>query len=257
MFKNGGSTLDWILKRNFKDAFREWHGPEANSTLFVSDCAQFLETNPGVQVISSHHLRFPIDLTRDDLVPLVILRHPIDRIASVFEHERRKFGIHRNNPKFESLSKWLRIAVANEPYNVCDSQTVFIADGATYYDPPDKTALVRAKETMESLPFVGVVNRFEASMLVLERMVQKRRPSFDAAFFPQNVSIGRHSTLEHRLAAIENDLEPDIWNCIWNNNRYDLELFEAANKRLDETLLGIKESSSQLTNLRCRCLALR
>lgn len=40
-FKNGGSTFDWILKRNFGHKFAEFHGPTAQDTLLEADILPF------------------------------------------------------------------------------------------------------------------------------------------------------------------------------------------------------------------------
>lgn len=59
IFKNGGSTIESILEREFGSGFVSLHGPEAGSTLVDSDLAEFLLVEPGVMAISSHHLRYP------------------------------------------------------------------------------------------------------------------------------------------------------------------------------------------------------
>jgi hypothetical protein len=257
MFKNGGSTLDWILKKNFGSLFFEFHGPVATSTQRVSDCLTFLHDHPHAKALSSHHLRFPIDTTREDILPLLILRHPVDRVISVFEHERRQPGIKRSDAKFASLSNWLRSTIANEPYSVCDTQTVFVADGGTYYEPPNSIALVRAMETLNCLPFCGVVNLYAESMVVLEDIVRQWNPGFDAAYFPQNVSIGRHVLLTHRLEAIEKELDQELFDYLWLNNAYDIELFKAATSKLFARLHAIDDWETKLNDLKSRCDALR
>lgn len=257
VFKNGGSTLDWVLKRNYGSSFLEWHGSGVNSTLRVSDCSAFLDTHPEARAISSHHLRFPVDTTNDELFPLVILRHPVDRVASIFEHERRQPGIERTDPKYASLANWIRYAIANQAYSVCDTQTVFLADGGTYYEPPNRTVVHRAIETLMSLPFCGVVNCYAESMLVLEDIVHEWDPGFEAAFFPQNVSIGRHATLEHRLEAIANEIGAELNDYLWMNNAYDIELFEAASSKLSIAVKSIDGWESKLQDLNARCCALR
>jgi len=59
-FKNGGSTLDWILKRNFGNKFAEFHGPSKHDSLLEADILGFLNKFPQVMALSSHHFRFPI-----------------------------------------------------------------------------------------------------------------------------------------------------------------------------------------------------
>lgn len=257
IFKNGGTTLDWVLKRNYGSSFLEWHGADANSILTASDCYAFLANHPEATVASSHHLRFPIDSTHDELFPLVMLRHPIDRVGSIFEHERRQLGIKRVDPKYASLGHWLDWTVTNQPYIVCDTQTVFFADGGTYYAPPDHTAVSRAIETLDNLPYCGVVNYYVESMLVLEDIVREWNPVFDASFFPQNISVGRHATLESRLESIKNEIGSELYDYLWLNNTYDIELFDAATSKLFNALKSVDGWENKLVELQARCQALR
>src|SRR5207249_3323610 len=51
----------------------------------------FLDSQPGVQAVSSHQARPPLP-ARFDVVPIVFIRHPLDRIESVYEFVRRDTG---------------------------------------------------------------------------------------------------------------------------------------------------------------------
>lgn len=193
----------------------------------------------------------------DRILPLVILRHPVDRAISVFEHQRRQIGVVPTDSKFTTLSRWLEWTITNEPSSVCDTQTVFLADGGTYYQAPDRLALTRAVDVLGGLPFCGVVNHYTESMVVLENMVRCWRPGFDAAFFPQNVSVGRHVSLEGRLEAIKREIGQSLFDHLWVNNVYDLELFDLAVSKLFNAVGAIDQAALQLQELRVRCNALR
>ncbi len=90
LFKNAGTTVDSLLERSFGPAWRPLE--RAPNTRFVSadDFLRLAIRDPAVQAISSHSARLPTPSDPQIVFhPVVFLRHPIDRIRSVYEFERR------------------------------------------------------------------------------------------------------------------------------------------------------------------------
>ena len=253
IFKNSGSTLDWILRRNFGDTFAELHGPDQNSTLRSSDLESFLAANANINVVSSHHVRLPLDAHQArSIMPILFLRHPVDRIASMYEHDRRQNGVDPADPKFHSLRLWVADAIERTSFNVCDMQTMFLAASGTYYSAPTIVECYEALEVLAELPFCGVVDEFEASMVVLESKIRPWMPQFDAAYFPQNVSRGRAAVLPHRLSLMERELGRETYNRLLMENQYDLRLYEAGKAKLKAALESIPDWEMRIAELRSR-----
>ena len=59
IFKNGGTTIESILRREFGGGFATVHGPRASSVLDAKGLTKFLRLHPGISAVSSHHLRYP------------------------------------------------------------------------------------------------------------------------------------------------------------------------------------------------------
>lgn len=255
IFKNGGSTLDWILRRNFGSQFMEFHGDTANSTLTAPDIAKMIKDHPDHIAFSSHHFRLPID-TVPNIFPLCFIRHPLDRIASIFEQERRMASADANHPLINSFSEWLQDALRNRPFIVCDAQVSFYARGGVYYEPPTLDCLEDAIDELKKLPFFGVVNEYDTSMVILEQQLKQWWPTFDAAFFPQNQSA-REYELSERLARLALRLPPNIYDHLMRNNQYDLSLFEYASKLLTARAELIFDFDEQKAKFNDRCAALR
>ncbi len=255
IFKNGGSTLDWILKRNFGEQFREFHGPSSESTLFAPSIAKMLEENPGFSAFSSHHFRFPVEGI-DNVVPLSFVRHPLDRVPSIYEQERRAQSDHLDDPVFESLSSWVAHALQHRPMLLCDAQVSFFGRGGIYYEVPSEDCLLDAKDVLDSLEFVGVVSQYEESMALLEHVLRRWWPTFDASYFIQNASA-RERTLEERLARLARLLEPEVYKALVLNNRYDLNLFEYAQRIQATRSSAIDDFSERVADLRMRCQSLK
>lgn len=251
IFKNGGSTLDWILRRNFGDAFREVHGPNAESTLVEEDIELILKEDPSSIAFSSHHFRFPIDrLLR--VFPIVLLRHPLDRVASIFEQERRAGLV----DSYTGLADWVHRCLEERPYVLCDTQTSFLARGGVYYEPPNEIDLSTARTRIEAFDFVGVVDEYDASMVSLEHQLRPWWPDFDARYFPQNRS-DRDPSLGARLAILEKLLGDELFRRLERNNLYDAQLVEYARSKLHQKLEETAGAHAAIEDFAARCATLR
>lgn len=230
-FKNGGSTLDWILKRNFGNQFAEFHGSTAQDSLLETDILEFFRRSPDVKALSSHHFRFPIHCSAGDfeLLPISFLRHPIDRIYSVYAHEQRDNAFEGRS--IASFKDWLEISINMRPYSVRDVQTNLYGDGGTYYEVPDICTFERACRFIDGLEFCGIVEEYDKSMVWLEEILSKYGLSFDAAYQRQNINPGRAQSLQERVYEIKGQLKPPLYNQLLMNNAYDLELYEYALKK--------------------------
>jgi hypothetical protein len=90
IFKNGGSTVESILEREFCDGFAGLHAPDADPTLAHSDLAEFVRCHDGITAVS----RPPYSLseTRSRLhcvFRLRLLRHPLARLHSYYAYLNR------------------------------------------------------------------------------------------------------------------------------------------------------------------------
>jgi len=256
LFKNGGSTLDWILRKNFDRQFMEFHGETADSTLVAPDIERMIQENPDHIAFSSHHFRLPLDTITDiPVFPILFLRHPLDRVASMFEQERR-MADEENDPSFSSLSDWIESAVRNRPYILCDSQVSFLARGGVYYEPPNEFCLEDATDALDHLPFFGLVSEYDVSIVLLEHQLQRWWPGFDGAYFPQNEG-SRDRGLESRLERLASHLTPHAYAALLRNNKYDLALFEYARAELMTRTARIVGFSEKLDSLKQRKVMLR
>ena len=253
-FKNGGSTLDSILKRNFGDSFLSFHGSNANANLISSDIALMMAEHPRVQAFTSHHFRLPVDEI-PNILPLWMIRHPLDRIPSIFEQERRSSTTAHDDAAFSSLSVWLEEAIVERPSLVCDAQVLFFANGGI----PAITTELHLQQAMLALhqaPFCGVVSEFDASMVVLEVLLQPWWPDFSAEYLPQNQSL-RDPKIEDRLDLFSAVLSPAVLKAALISNKYDIALFEYSRQLLARAIRKIPDFESRLADFRSRCAALR
>ncbi len=95
-FKNGGSTLDWILERTFGSALVSHHADHSDGRLVEEDILAVVDAHSHAQAFTRHYFRLPLQASCGFL-PLWLVRHPLDRIPSIYEQERRTLAKGRND----------------------------------------------------------------------------------------------------------------------------------------------------------------
>ena len=115
LFKNAGSTLDSILARHFKTTWQAFDLPSrAVGSLKSEELAEFLTARPHLQAISTHQAKLlSTQIPGYRYYPLVFLRHPLDRIASVYaylkrlpEQDRREHVLMAKKYSLADFVKW-------------------------------------------------------------------------------------------------------------------------------------------------------
>lgn len=254
-FKNGGSTLDWILERNFGESLISHHADHSNGRLVEADILAMIQAHPETQAFTSHHFRLPLQATAG-LLPLWLVRHPLDRIPSIYEQERRTLAQGPDDPRYASLEAWLAQALETRPFMICDSQVQFFAQGGIAFEAPTEVSLREAIKVLDASPYSGVVSDYDKSMVMLEVLMQRWWPNFDAAYLPQNLSQ-RDPTIEQRLESLREVISPDLFQQLLVQNRYDLALFEYARQLLARRAQRVVGFDQRLSDFRERCNALR
>ncbi|WOJ93441.1 hypothetical protein R0135_16895 [Congregibacter variabilis] len=257
LFKNAGTTLDWSLERSFGDRFCDHRG-DADMRANPEYLANFLKRNPRLQALSSHWLPFPLPSVEGlRLVPLVILRDPIERILSVYEFERRQAVDHPGTRKardgdLQSYVAW-RLEKGTGP--VVRNYQVRMMSG-TYPGSGDEAQFDRAVALLNGLPAIGMVDRYRESAVMFEQTLKQDFPDLDLAFRRQNVrDSSDHRSSDERRAAVEEELGP-LLQSVREANSLDIALYELACRRFETHWQGLKESDVLLDELDARCMKL-
>lgn len=88
LFKNAGTSVDRILQQNFGPLWQsaEFMAEGADNTQAVAD---WISKTPTAAAFSTHTLRGPVpQISGVTIIPLVLLRDPVARIASAYRFER-------------------------------------------------------------------------------------------------------------------------------------------------------------------------
>lgn len=238
IYKNAGCTVDAILKKNFTHADIE--GVNHYDTVDAQELLQFVLAHPHLKAISSHTTRLPGPCDQNVMFhPLVFLRHPIDRVGSVYSFERQvpanthQAGNIARETNFREYVRW-RLVEGNGP-TITNFQTIYLSgrerDMRTAV--ATKSDLETALERLNVLGFVGIVELFDDS---IRRMQSYLSPYFsvDTSFEVENRSADRKETLEERIEEIEIALGPNLYAELLDRNALDLELYKKARLLYEE-----------------------
>lgn len=241
IFKNAGTSVDELLRANFGARWVAREFPYSAKRHSNSDLvAKFLEHHSEVVAMSSHTARPPLpQLAGATVFPVLFLRHPIDRLGSVYAFQRRRCDMPATSlAKQEDFAGYLRNQLSR-PRQARNLQTFILAGFAPLEIENERE---RALWALENLPFIGLVEAYEASISQLVSLLRKQFPRFRIVRARRNVAPSRPRTLDQRLARIRHQLGADLYTEICLANEVDLEIFAIIRKRYPTTPRGLFSS---------------
>lgn len=251
IFKSGGMSLDAMLRQSFGGRFAELDPVREHLIWTEVDLLRNLQVRPELRCVASHQLRQPLlGNSSIRLFPFFILRHPIDRLRSVYEYERRpdrratfrhKIGDWANEldfkhfymrcKEFQHTRRLISNFQTGQIGHRNDLQEV-ARDPMIYWSEVAEKDLLCALRFMESLPVVGVLERFDESIIALKKAYSLNFPELLQRSAMINVSR-KILPLPQKLAEIEAELGSVFYQTMLQDNAMDLALWQAANAKLD------------------------
>lgn len=261
IFKNAGSTLDWSLRRSFGPAFCE-HRDDAAMREAPRDTLAAAVSESSMVALSSHNLPSPPP-SLDGIVfhAVFLLRHPIERALSVYAFERQQQAMTpgAQAAKRMNLQDYVAWRLQDEVRPVIRNfQTRFLAGGAVRHgsDTLTSDAVAAAHQRLTAGAPVGLVDRYDASMVALEAALRPFFPGLDLAYMPQNVSRGAGPAAALDVTGAQEQLGP-LWEPLLAHNAQDLALYEAAGAALERRIAALPDAGRDLEQFRQRLAALR
>ena len=254
LFKNAGSTLDWSLHKQFGSAFVD-HRDGDSMRLGADFLGPYIESNAMLAAISSHDVRFPLpDSKSFELLPVIALRHPIDRARSVYDFERRQEAntpgaIKAKELSFADYIRWrmlpdVKSTIRNFHCAFCTSNFDSEIGEQGYLD---SVAL------LTKTPLMVIVERYDESMLLLEQQLQQHFPAIDLSYVRQNATPDREDDLEQRIKNVFDQLGPELTVEFREKNHWDMKLYEDARAIFIERLGALPRVKDLLRDFQSRC----
>jgi len=226
LFKNAGTSFDHVLRRNFPQAWasREFPGPPARR---APGLAQWIAGETHIRAFSSHTALLPVPAVAGTrILPAIFVRHPIDRLRSAYRFETRQnadtYGA--KLAKRADFAGYVAERLANPKDVVCRN---FQARRLAMALPSDRRELgVRAVEAAKELPFVGLVEAFDASVDRFADCASALGVAFTPLGVRKNTGEEAGLGLEERLFRARAELGTALFENLCAENAADLKLFE-------------------------------
>ena len=238
IFKNAGSTIDYMLQNSFGESWATFDSKLAESKVSPEQMADFIVQNPGIRAVSSHQAWLPLPaISNVQVFPVVFIRHPLDRARSVYDFERRQ-GINEG-PASEGAEHAMRLSFADylrwrfdysENGLVHNCQTMWLLREKRYFGHHVITEkdFDKACIQLESLDFFGLVEDFQRSIKLLADGLAQQGVKLDITDHVVNSTSGRQGSLPRRLAALRENVGEMLWGELQERNRWDCLLHDVA-----------------------------
>jgi Sulfotransferase family len=259
IFKNGGTTIESILRREFGLGFATVHGPADDSVLDGEDLTEFLRRHPRIWAISSHHLRYPKPVVPGWVIfDCCFLRHPLDRLVSLYNQFRRTgssgpFSVRANG---QTPREFMKHLVRDAPHMVNDVQVTHLANSGIFARPANERDLERATEVVRNMAVPGIVEMFDESLLAAEYFLKPAFPELRLHHNPENVSRPDRTRHSNQMPGLEQMLidlwGADVYSDLLRLNQLDLELFRQAKIENQRRLDLIPDYQERLVEFRAR-----
>jgi hypothetical protein len=230
IFKNAGTTLDWILEQNFGTDFTD----DRNDQRMVREPQYLLDTvksNPELRAISSHSM--PLPIVEDDQInfhTIVMLRHPLLRVRSVYQFERKQRAATPGATMAKKLSfkdyvDWrMRASVAS---TIRDMQVRYLTRNSN----KDREVLTEehfmsACQFVDGNSLIGLVERFDQSMLLFSKYLASIGVDMNFSYQKQNVSNTPKAGKTQQIDSLKDDLGASLYQTLVEKNSMDLRLYE-------------------------------
>lgn len=228
LFKNAGTSLDHILKENFKEGWHEHEGPGPGWR--AEDVTEYLIQHPEIVVLSSHTaLLPPPELPNTTVYPVIFIRHPIDRIRSIYEFERKQTADTEGArmAKQTDMAGYIKWRLGRKgDRSIRNFQAYRLAFAVPEsMDGRKLSEDERAMKALETLPFIGVVEKFDESLARLQDWLKPVFPHIEFKPTKANVTQSREMTLEERAAQLETEIGSSAFQDLVQANALDLKLY--------------------------------
>jgi hypothetical protein len=256
LFKNAGSTIENLLDRNFGERLCRLDTADRDGRLSNDVLLSYLKDNPHIEAVSSHHLRHPIPAAPGFLFfDLCFLRDPLDRIRSIYDYLREKPSA--GDPLSDlagtwSLAEFVPRVIEAMPHHVNDVQVNLLANAGDYDHPPGKADLDRATKRMLETSWLGVVDRFNESIVGGQNLLDPVFPGLLCAVPPVNASGGLDDALQLRLSKLEKACGPGVYSDLARLNTLDCELLRKARAEVTRRFNLVPNRDTRLRSLEQR-----
>ena len=229
-FKNAGTSFDKILTESFPCKWNEREFKHVRSPFHAKEVEDWIISTEDCIAFSSHTVQFPIgEICGVKVIPFFFLRHPIARLRSVYDFEKKQ------EPR---LTFGARLAEKSSFAQYIEGCLTFFDDKQcrNYHchklvpgDGNDSQIFIAAVSIIESIECFGIVNRFGESVALFGRVYGDAFPDFISKEVRENVTAMKSE--EDAIEEMKVELGADLFKSLIDANHLDIRLYEYAVKR--------------------------
>ena len=219
LFKNAGTSLDQVLKRNFGDRWvtREFSMTTDDNSAQV---AEWIRSEPEAVAFSTHTALGPIpEIEGVRIITVMLLRDPIARIRSAYRFERKQdadtWGAEL--AKEHDLEGYVRARLGRPKDRQCRN---FQTHRLATLVPGEGAELDRALKGLAQLSVVGLVDGFDDTMTRLSDIIRPDFPDFAWESVRANTTSGEKKP--------QTDQDHIVDALLMGHNRDDFNVLRAA-----------------------------
>jgi len=259
IFKNAGSSFDSALKELFMEQFVDHRDDQQIVRGKEEYLINFLDQHQNIQAFSSHSIHFyPKNNEKYNLYPVYFVRHPIDRIRSVYSFEKKQVPANTKGSKKAkelNMNDYISWYMKDDsPFTIRNSQTIFLSGLGPGVANMDKK-YIKALVNLKNIFLLGIVDRYDKSMVVFEEYLKNIFPSIDLSYIRRNITdTDTQSTVDEKAQKLLSQLDEKLQKEVLQKNEYDLKLYSKANELLDQKIADIDNFEQKLQNFEDRCL---
>jgi len=245
LFKNAGSTIDAALKLKFKDNFVD----DRNDFEMINNKSYLLKilSDKKIKALSSHHIPIhPILPSNVTIIEIIMFRHPLNRVASVYNFERKHdvslFSSHpgvqmANKLNIEDYVKWRLKTTSGGTIRNFHMNKIF----GNSYKEKGKNEIIKR---LESITLLGIVENFNQSMVLFEETLSSFGIKINLKHLPVNMSENN----EHSKFFLKKKLSSRTYENLIQKNKEDLLCYKIAEDIFLKRLKTIKNFQKKLQN---------
>lgn len=258
IFKNAGTTIDWALHRNFGNGFVD-HRDDKNMQRGSEYLGPYLLDNPNIRALSTHHLRHPLPLLeKAEFMTIMMFRHPIERVTSVYNFERKQTQADTLGARFardHNLREYVLWRMRSDVPPTIRNFHIFrtLPGTVNWQQDIGDAEFMRAKTYVDSLNMIGFVECFDESMILFEKSLATVFPGIDLSYKTQNIGQKAIEPRELRIERLHEEIGDSAFEYLAQKNRYDIGLYDYAKSLFDRRLLHITTLKTEIELFRKRC----
>ncbi|MBX3303217.1 MAG: sulfotransferase family 2 domain-containing protein [Nitrospira sp.] len=259
-FKNAGSTLIDILKREFGEGFAEYHPSGESEGSFTDDMLAGYLHGKQLNAISSHHFvgqNYNLSLLLNKqfrFYDFILVRHPFKRLISMYSYYQT---IEQSNHPIAQaaqrspLHEFIQFLIREHPNYLLSPQVAHLSACPVW--PPLASHLDEAIARLRICALCSTVEDFKKAMIATEHFLKPMFPNLRLHYATETNRSPRIEGYDGTLSSLEEVLGKTLFSTLVSMNELDIELCKAASGELECRTKEIPYYAELANDFESRC----